>query len=142
MKSKIDQRPYKLDARIVVYVCNWAGISSAENAGIIRIQYPPSIRLVKVLCLGNVSPAHILKAFKYGADGVMACGCEAGECHYLTGNERCKDVVQDAKELMEILGIESERLALVLLPMSEGEQFTKAVEDFANRINSLKEIFL
>lgn len=123
-----------LDLRVVIFACNWAGISAAENAGLVKIQYSPNIRLVKVVCLGNVSPTHILKAFKYGAHGVILTGCEAGECHYLTGNERCKDVVQEVKELMDILGIEPERVAMVSLPMGEGEQFVKAIEDFTRRI--------
>lgn len=141
MDRRLDKEEAKeLGLRVVIFACNWAGITAAENAGISKIQYPSNIRLVKMFCLGNLSPTHILKAFKYGADGVILSGCEAGECHYLTGNERCKGVVQEVKELMEILGIEPERLALVLLPLGDGQQFAKTIRDFTTRINNMNEL--
>jgi coenzyme F420-reducing hydrogenase delta subunit len=35
-----------------------------------RLQYPGTIRIIKVPCTGKVDLAHILRSFEKGADGV------------------------------------------------------------------------
>ncbi|HDQ99894.1 MAG TPA: hydrogenase iron-sulfur subunit, partial [candidate division WOR-3 bacterium] len=48
--------------RIVAFLCNWCSYAGADLAGISRIQYPPSIRVIRVPCSGRVDPFYILKA--------------------------------------------------------------------------------
>ena len=55
-----------------------------------RLDYPASIKVVRVPCTGKVDLLHILKAFESGVDGVYVAGCLEGECHFLTGNLRAK----------------------------------------------------
>lgn len=43
-------------------------------AGTIRFQYPPSVRTIRVRCLGVVHPDYILRALCKGADGVLLIG--------------------------------------------------------------------
>lgn len=43
-------------------------------AGTIRSQYPPSVRTIRVKCLGVVHPDFILRALYKGADGVLLIG--------------------------------------------------------------------
>jgi F420-non-reducing hydrogenase iron-sulfur subunit len=38
------------------------------------LQYPPSIRTVRVMCSGRVDPLFVLEAFKDGCDGVLVAG--------------------------------------------------------------------
>ena len=61
-------------------------LSGADLAGVARLQYPPNLRPIRVMCSGMVSPDLVMEAFKTGADGVMVMGCHPGECHYLEGN--------------------------------------------------------
>lgn len=60
--------------KIVAFLCNWCAYAGADLAGVSRLQYPPNIRTVRVMCSGRVDPLFILEAFKDGADGVLVSG--------------------------------------------------------------------
>jgi F420-non-reducing hydrogenase iron-sulfur subunit len=62
------------DPRIVVFACNWCSYAGADTAGVGRMQYPPNVRLIRVMCSGRISPGHVFRAFEKGADGVMWSG--------------------------------------------------------------------
>lgn len=62
------------EPRIIAFCCNWCAYAGADLAGVSRIQYPPNIRVIRVMCSGRVSPDFILKAFQLGADGVLVSG--------------------------------------------------------------------
>jgi len=62
------------EPKIVAFLCNWCAYAGADLAGVSRLQYPPSIRTVRVMCSGRVDPLFILEAFKDGADGVLVSG--------------------------------------------------------------------
>ena len=59
---------------IIAFACNWCAYSAADLAGVSRMQYPPEIRIIRVMCSGQVNPNFILKAFEKGADGVLVAG--------------------------------------------------------------------
>jgi F420-non-reducing hydrogenase iron-sulfur subunit len=60
--------------KIVTFACNWCAYSAADLAGVSRFQYPPNLRIIRVMCSGRVNPNFILKAFEHGADGVLVAG--------------------------------------------------------------------
>ncbi len=60
--------------KIIAFACNWCAYSAADLAGVSRFQYPPHIRVIRVMCSGRVNPNFILKAFDLGADGVLVAG--------------------------------------------------------------------
>ncbi len=60
--------------QILGLVCNWCTYAGADLAGTSRIQYPPNIRLVRVMCTGSVDPLYILKPLLDGVDGVLVGG--------------------------------------------------------------------
>ena len=59
------------DIKIVMFCCNWCSYGGADTAGTARMQYPPNIRVIRVMCSGRIDPQFILKAFRDGADGVF-----------------------------------------------------------------------
>ena len=59
---------------IVAFLCNWCAYAGADLAGVSRLQYPSSIRTVRVMCSGRVDPLFIVKAFTQGCDGVLVSG--------------------------------------------------------------------
>jgi coenzyme F420-reducing hydrogenase delta subunit len=59
---------------ILAFACQHCAYAAADLAGGLRIQYPPSIRIIKVPCSGRVEATEILHAFERGADGVMVAG--------------------------------------------------------------------
>ena len=60
--------------KIITFACNWCAYSAADLAGINRLEYPSSMRIIRVMCSGRVNPNFILKAFEMGADGVLVAG--------------------------------------------------------------------
>lgn len=67
-------RQDEFEPQIIGLVCNWCSYAGADLAGTSRIQYPPNIRLVRVMCSGAVDPLYILRPLLDGADGVLVGG--------------------------------------------------------------------
>ena len=75
------------EPKIIGFLCNWCSYAGADLAGVSRIQYPPNIRIIRVMCSGRIDPTFIFEALKDGADGVLVAGCHLpSDCHYISGN--------------------------------------------------------
>jgi F420-non-reducing hydrogenase iron-sulfur subunit len=125
------------EPRIVAFACNWCSYAGADLAGVSRLQYPPNIRTIRVMCSGRVGPGFILRAFERGADGVFVSGCHIGDCHYGFGNRMAEKQVETAMHLIELLGLEPDRLRLEWISASEGEKFASSIREFVERIKQL-----
>jgi F420-non-reducing hydrogenase iron-sulfur subunit len=123
--------------RIIAFACNWCSYAGADLAGVSRIQYPPTTRVIRVMCSGRVSPTFILEALRAGADGVLVTGCHPGDCHYISGNEKAIHNVEMAHSLIGLLGIEPERLRLEWISAAEGARFAQVVGEFTEQIRRL-----
>jgi F420-non-reducing hydrogenase iron-sulfur subunit len=123
--------------KIVGVLCNWCSYAGADLAGVSRIQYPPTLRIVRVMCSGRVDPVFILEAFKNGADGVLIAGCHPGDCHYISGNYKAQHRVLMLKRVLQQLGLESERLRLDWVSASEGARFATIIKDMTKEIKKL-----
>jgi len=55
------------EPKIVAFLC-----TGADLAGTSRIQYPPNVRIIRLMCSGAVDPTYVLKPLLDGADGVLA----------------------------------------------------------------------
>lgn len=122
------------EPRVVGFVCNWSAYSSVEMAGADKREYPASIKLVRLMCLGRLHPGLVLKAFELGADGVMLLGCPPEECHYESGMTQAKEVFTQARKMLDLLGIDRKRLALVEMPLGRGDLLANRVSAFVRRI--------
>ena len=123
--------------KIVAFACNWCSYAGADLAGVSRIQYPPTTRVIRVMCSGRVSPMFILEALRGGADGVLVTGCHLGDCHYISGNERAETNITMARELLDLLGIEPQRLRLEWISAAEGARFAEVVSEFTEQVREL-----
>jgi len=98
---------------IVAFCCNWCSYAGADLAGVSRFQYPPNIRVIRVMCSGRVDPSFVLKSLNNGADGVIVTGCHIGDCHYISGNEYTKDRFERLfKIIINQLGVNEKRVRL------------------------------
>ena len=120
--------------RIVGFVCNWGAYSGVEMAGVQKREYPASIRLVRVMCLGRLHLGLILKAFELGADGVILLGCPSDDCHYESGMASAKEVFTEARKMLNLLGVDPKRLALVEVPLGRSDVLANRVSGFVKRI--------
>jgi len=128
----------EFEPTIVGFLCNWCAYAGADLAGTSRIQYPPNIRIIRVMCSGRIDPIFILEAFKNGADGVLVAGCHLpSDCHYLSGNFKAQKRVILLKKMLPQLGIEPERLRLEWISASEGDKFAAVVKDMVSKLKKL-----
>jgi F420-non-reducing hydrogenase iron-sulfur subunit len=125
------------EPRIVAFLCNWCTYTAADLAGTSRIQYPPNVRVIRLMCSGQLDPIYVAKALLEGADGVLIGGCHPGDCHYQSGNYKARRRYAIIQEVLEGLGIESERVWLRWISASEGQYFANTVTDMVAAIREI-----
>ena len=123
--------------KIIAIICNWCSYAGADLAGGARIQYPPDIRAVRVMCTGRIDPLFILKAFQDGADGVLVSGCHFGDCHYLEGNFKAAKRMFLLKSVLKNIGLDDKRLRMTFVSASEGAKWGSVMTDVVKTINEL-----
>jgi heterodisulfide reductase subunit A len=134
LEAALAERP---EEKIIVFTCNWCSYAGADMAGTSRMEYDPSVRLIRLMCSGRLGPQFVLRAFERGAAGVLITGCHPGECHYQTGNYKALSRYKLLKEMVRNMGIEEERLRLEWISASEGERFVRVVNEFVARVGKL-----
>lgn len=125
------------EPKIIVFACNWCSYAGMDLAGTSRMQYPPNLRVIRLMCSGRLNPVFVLEAFANGADGVLITGCHPVDCHYIAGNYKTRKRYLLLRELLEQFGIEKERLRLEWISASEGEKFVKVANEFVEQIKNL-----
>ncbi|MGQ4832569.1 MAG: hydrogenase iron-sulfur subunit [Candidatus Asgardarchaeia archaeon] len=126
--------------KVIAFLCNWCAYAGADLAGVSRLEYPPNVIPIRVMCSGRVDPQFILLAFSKGADGVFIGGCHPGDCHYVTGNYKTYKRVQLLKKLLNQIGISEERLRLEWINATEGKKFAESITDFIEKLKRLPPI--
>jgi F420-non-reducing hydrogenase iron-sulfur subunit len=126
------------EPKIIGFLCNWCSYAGADLAGVSRIQYPPNIVIIRVMCSGRIDPVFVLEAFKDGADGVLVAGCHLpSDCHYISGNFKAMRRIALSKKVLKEFGIEPERLRLEWISASEGDKFAAVVRDMVEETRNL-----
>jgi coenzyme F420-reducing hydrogenase delta subunit len=137
--ERFKSRPF--EPVIVCFCCQWCSYAAADLAGAMRIAYPPNIRIVLVPCTGRIDVHHLLKTLEAGADGVLVSGCLPGECHYVSGNFKAAKRVARARQILQELGENPERLGMVHNSASMGPQLARCFTEITERIRGLGPIF-
>lgn len=102
-----------------------------------RLQYPASIKIIRLPCTGKVDLVHLLRAFERGADGAYVLGCLEGDCHFRTGNLRARKRVEQAREILEAIGIGGVRVEMYNLSSSQAPRFVEIAAEMTERIQAL-----
>lgn len=130
--------PSEFKPTIVGFLCNWCCYGGADLAGVSRFQYPPYLRVIRLMCSGRVDLEFILRAFAKKADGVFIGGCHLGDCHYNPeGNYDALGNSFVAKRILAHIGINPERLRLEWVSAGEGIRFAEVMNDYGAKIKSL-----
>ncbi|MHC4510077.1 MAG: hydrogenase iron-sulfur subunit [Planctomycetota bacterium] len=122
---------------IIGFCCNWCSYAGADLAGVSRLQYPPNLRVVRVMCSGMVHPNLVIDALTKGADGVIICGCHLGDCHYLEGNVKAENRKEAIELMLEDFGLEPERFRLEWVSASEGPRFAEVIREMTDSVRAL-----
>ena len=133
--ATLAERPQE---KVVVFTCNWCSYPAADQAGIEKIQYPSSSRIIRMMCSARIEEDFIARAFDKGAGAVLVTGCrltESGgsDCHYNYANEHTKKRFEFWQRKFTRQGIEPERLQLQWASAAEGKVL-------ANKLREMHEV--
>ncbi len=126
------------EPKVLVFVCNWCSYGGADQAGGLKLEYPPGVRLVKVMCSGRVDPQMVLDAFSFGADGALILGCHPGDCHYREGNYSALKRAKLLAPMLEQYGIHPDRFRIDWVSAGEGERFSRVVTEMVEAVAALE----
>ena len=124
--AMLDQDPLE---KIVTFACNWCSYAGADLAGLSRMQYPTTQRIIKTMCSGRVDARFVLHAFEQGAPIVLVSGCHFVDCHYIDANRWTQKRVEKLWDDLEKLGIRPERLQLEWISAAEGQKWARTMKE-------------
>jgi coenzyme F420-reducing hydrogenase delta subunit len=127
----------KYNPHILGFLCNWCCYTAADSAGVGRYQYPPNMRVIRIMCTGRLDPSFPLEGLAGGADGIFVGGCHPGECHYQDGNYHALVSASLVHEMLERLGIVRERFLIDWASAAEGPNFVKIITAFIEKVAEL-----
>jgi heterodisulfide reductase subunit A len=115
--------------KVVTFACNWCSYAGADQAGIEKIQYPTSARIIRTMCSGRLSEKFVSHAFQQGAGAVLVTGCRIGDCHYINANHQTLKRFELWKKKFARQGIENRRLQLQWISASQGKEFAAKMRE-------------
>ena len=134
IEAVTEEEPEK---KAVAFCCNWCSYAGADFAGVSRMQYPPSVRIIRTMCSGRISTRFIETAFRRGAAVVLVSGCHIGDCHYINANHQTEKRVKKVWKKMERLGLDKNRLQLAWISAAEGIPFSKKIKEIDEIIGTV-----
>jgi F420-non-reducing hydrogenase iron-sulfur subunit len=135
MSTQQPDKPF--EPEITAFYCIYCGYMAADSAGALEVQYPANVKLMRLPCTGKTDIRYLLEAFEQGADGVYLVACPIGNCHHVRGNERGRARVQRAKQILDDVGLGSERLEMFFMSGSQAQAFALAAQTMTERIRKL-----
>ncbi|RLF10118.1 MAG: CoB--CoM heterodisulfide reductase iron-sulfur subunit A family protein [Thermoprotei archaeon] len=124
----------KPSEKIIAFCCHWCALGAVDVAGVSRFEYPPNIRIIRVMCSGRVDTRFVERAFELGAAGVLVAGCEFPTCHYISGNYKCKERIEKLRPKLAQKGYDPEKLWTVWLSAADGPKFVATVKNMVEKL--------
>ena len=117
--------------------CNWSPFACFNAAGMVHLKMPSNYGFIRVMCIGRINQALILRAFEYGADGVILLECKDEDCRYGPGPEVGHSNVEKVRKLLHLLGIGQSRLVERSFGAHEKSELVQALWDFSEQVQAL-----
>lgn len=110
--------------------CEWHPLTAMENAVKDGFTYDIDAVVMPVKCTGLVKVSYLLKLFAKGVKGVLVLGCDEGDCRYYNGSARCREIVDETREILDLAGMSRDRLQFHLIAESGGREFKRVLTGF------------
>jgi coenzyme F420-reducing hydrogenase delta subunit len=117
-----------------VFYCS-NGLEQEQAADIGRGLDGVTIKTIGLPCSGKIDIPYLVKAFETGADGAVIVTCKKGECKHLEGNLRAEKRAQAVESLLEEIGMDKGRMAVIML---KDGGVSGAIKEIGNFIDSIK----
>jgi coenzyme F420-reducing hydrogenase delta subunit len=120
------------DIRILGFFGDVLSYVAADSAGTARMEYSPSTRILRVPSAARVARSEILRAFAYGADGVILSDEENGEMARIA-EERLKSMGEE----LDSLGIGRGRVVFIPMLLPIYKVLPKLIDNFDKKVGLL-----
>jgi len=125
------------DFNIILFMCNWGPHAAYQTLQDTAAPIPDEIKMVRIPCAGRISKALLLRSFEMGAHGVALVGCHPGSCRYGTGSSNAQAHVEDARGILELLGLGKDRLRLATFLPDESKSLLAFIHAFSAEIREM-----
>ena len=103
------------------------------------MEYGSSVKFFPVMCSGRMDMLHLLKALENFADAAYIVTCPEGACRYFEGNLRAKKRVEKAKSIIESIGLERERIDIIIGSLKDPKTLKEQTEEIVKRTSDLSQ---
>jgi heterodisulfide reductase subunit A len=100
-----------------------------------EIRYPSDVTVIRLMCSGRMEPSFVLDSFDNGVDGVLVIGCYLGNGHE---DEKIDEKVKMTRDLMEIIGLDVDRLRLEWISSIDVPHIISEFSDELRKIESMR----
>ena len=123
------------DIRVIGFFGDVLAYVAADTAGTARLEYPSSIRIMRVPSAARIGRREILEAFADGADGVVLSDEEGGEIAHIV-EARLKSLAPE----LDALGLGKDRVTFVPMLLPIYKVLPKYVDTFDKKIKQLGKV--
>lgn len=74
LEKKLTVIPDGWTANIIAFACHYCAFAAADLAGVMRLSYPPNVKVIRLPCTGKLDQNYLMRAFERGIDGVFVAG--------------------------------------------------------------------
>jgi coenzyme F420-reducing hydrogenase delta subunit/ferredoxin len=92
------------------------------------------VYLILVPCVARLSVPDLLSPFEMGTDGLSIIGCSHDDCLYPTAEERLGGRVDIAKNVLEEVGVEPDRIESLRIPGDPKDAWPEYWKTFKNHL--------
>jgi quinone-modifying oxidoreductase subunit QmoB len=126
--------------RVLVFACENDAYPALDMLGFRGGRLSPYVRVISLRCLGSLNLVWIADALSKGIDGVLLLGCRHGEdyqCHFVKGSELASYRLGKISETLDRLALESERVHMEQVEITDYGRLPQIVESFMERIEEI-----
>jgi coenzyme F420-reducing hydrogenase delta subunit len=128
-----EKKPFTL----ALFYCQNVPESDLGERQALEEEYGSSLRLFPIPCGGRLESLHLLRALEAFADAAYVITCPEGACRYFEGNLRAKKRVDVAGDYVAAVGLERERVGIVVNQTGEPKSLAALTGEIMGRLASL-----
>jgi len=127
----MDQKSAGLN--LTIFFCQQLDPDQDVNRRALEKEIGERIRFFPLPCSGRIDSLHLMRALESGADKVYLVTCPEGTCRYREGNLRAQKRIVFTQELIEEIGLERERLELIITSAENPANIDKMARELLAR---------
>jgi len=123
---------------LALFYCHNVPGSSEADRQAIEAAHGGAIRLFPLPCSGRLDSVHLMRALETFADAAYLITCPEGTCRYFEGNVRAKTRVERTRALIESIGLEGERVGMVMESKDDPKPLSVLAQEIKERVFELR----